>query len=89
MVDYRAVKKPTALKPSPITLTDIQDMEHAEIANIGVSVGARQLNCKYAKDKTYVVPVESKVEPFKFSGYIAPADCRTWFEAEYAEKDAS
>jgi hypothetical protein len=83
MIDYRTVKYPEKLKTTPLTLVDVQNMEHAEQANIGVAVGASQLNCKYREGVTYVVPVGSTVEPFKFDGYVAPADVRTRFEAQH------
>lgn len=88
MPDYRKVKKPSLLKPTPMSLADVQLMENADTANVGVAVGARQLNCKYRDGMTYVVPVDSAVEPFKFAGYIDPADVRAWFEAMAARQAA-
>ena len=88
MVTFKTVKNPKRLVATPITLADVQAMEHAQQSNVGVAAGARQLNCKYRDDITYVVPVDSAVEPFKMTGYVDPADVRTWFEAKCGEASA-
>ena len=88
MVTFKAVKNPKLLKPTPMTMADVQAMEHGEQANRGVTVAARQLNCKYRDNTTFVVPIDSKVEPFKFTGSVSPDDVAAWFEWKYAEASA-
>ena len=84
MVEFRSVKKASALKATDMVVADIAAMEHPEsAANIGTDLGegyASQINCKYVGGMTYIVPIGGGL-PVKLTGYVSPQDCRAWYRA--------
>jgi hypothetical protein len=81
MPDFKNVKDPTKLEAIPFELADMTVLGWGQESNIGIGGDTAQLNCRYADGMTYVQPMgqQNTALPWKFKGYVSPADCAAWF----------
>jgi hypothetical protein len=86
-MDYRIVKKPTALKHKIATDAEVAELKQGVLTAQGLGDpaehGIRQIDCYYRDNKTLVVPLDGPAElkPWIISGSISPDDCRVHYLA--------